>query len=67
MCSPVNNALNALPAAKILKIHHYYGMRPRKTSQYAFFQQKDWTVYMGMGREDKGFAIAGKPESSTIC
>lgn len=63
-CPSVANAKNKLPSAKVLKVHHYYGMRPRKTSLYAFFQQRDWTAYLGMANEAKGFAIAGRNLSS---
>lgn len=59
-CTPTANDPNSFPTASILKLHHYYGMRPRKTTQYAYFQQRDWSVYMGMGQESSGFAIAGK-------
>ena len=58
-CPAVSNAANPLPAARVLKVHHYFGMRRRKTSLYAAFQQRDWTAYLGMGEEQNGFAIAG--------
>ena len=60
MCTPMTNTLDSLPDATILKLHHYYGMRPRKTTQYAYFQQLDWSIYLGMGQESSGLAIAGR-------
>lgn len=58
-CPALGNAANLLPSAQVLKVHHYFGMRPRKTSLYAAFQQRDWTAYLGMGGEQNGYAIAG--------
>ena len=48
-----------MPSASVLKVHHYYGLRPRKTSLYNYFQLRDWSAYLGMGTEPKGYAIAG--------
>ncbi len=65
-CPAVSNAANPLPTAQVLKVHHYFGMRPRKTSLYAMFQQRDWSAYLGMGDEQEGFAITGAP-SCHLC
>lgn len=59
-CPAYSNAGNPLPTASVLKVHHYYGLRPRKTSLYNYFQHRDWTAYLGMGAESKGYAIAGE-------
>jgi len=59
-CPAIGNAGRPLPRAQVLKVHHYFGLRPRKTSLYAAFQQRDWSAYLGMGEEEQGFAIAGQ-------
>ena len=65
-CTPVSNAANELPSAPILRTHHYFGFRPLSTSLYAYFQQRDWAAYMGMGGEDAGYAITGESLNQKI-
>lgn len=59
-CQNISNVGNPQPDAQILRLHHYYGQRPLKTSLYAHFHQRDWTAYLGMGGEPSGYAITGR-------
>ena len=49
-----------VPESHLLRFHSFFGKRPVSSSLYAYFDQRTWSAYLGMGDDHEGFAITGK-------
>ena len=58
-CAVHGNSHLPLPDGVVLKPHHYFGFRPRRTNLYSMFDRRNWAAHLGMGDEPSGWAIAG--------
>jgi hypothetical protein len=59
-CAAFGNSHLPLPDGVVLKPHHYFGFRPKRTNLYSMFDRRNWAAYLGMGDEPSGWAIAGE-------
>ena len=59
-CEAHGNSHLPLPEGVVLKMHHYFGFRPKRTNLYNMFDRRNWAAYLGMGDEPSGWAIAGE-------